>query len=45
MTETKNGLHNLKYLLSGSLSKSLPTPGGVMAMGEAGSFSDSSLER
>ena len=26
MTDTKNDLHNLKYLLSGSLSKSLPTP-------------------
>ena len=38
MTDTKNDLHNLKYLLSGSLSKSLPTPDMVVAMGEAGSF-------
>jgi len=45
MTDTKNDLHNLKYLLSGSLSKSLPTPDMVVAMGEAGSFCNRSLER
>ena len=45
MTDTENDLHNLKYLLSGSLSKSLPTPDMDVAMGEAGSFCNISLER
>lgn len=38
MTGTKNILHNLKYLLFCSLSKSLPTLSEVMAVGEVESF-------